>query len=788
MEMNATQTMNPNLADEEYATDVISQKHPPFKTELNWSSSESGKSEEYDMKTAEDQKQLLDETQIYSTYSSPEVSDDDTQRSFLHFTSTQVYDVLEGEDAGNLKKKNDTSPQAFETSKNEELNKDFIGATINANAAQCHLDQESENAGEWISPSPQENCLSMDQGKVFVSLMPTTTFPHLSRRKISEEETVNTKLYLTKKPTETNDIKQGTKAEVLREEEDFLKDKNEISHVSISNPNVKTNHPSSQLTEVNGCKVSVGQQENEFHIRQEMPDKGNQICMKENKNDFSISDNFYCNNLKDERQVSATDVFDCTIGDGLAISLKKKDEILQHTLGCGRRKTLTKPKALKSVAKKSEITKDIKKPDKSIITSVDGTSNNSYNMSTSKNGFIRRSSRIQTQVSNSRDERVKTQSEEEENRRSTRYKNVLIKRQSSTQAKGTEIGRHCVLNNIRRSNRIQTQVSNSRDERVKRQSEEEENRRSTRYKNVPIKRQSYTQAKGTEIGRHCVLNTPKGKMEIKEPYKKKRKAIKKCQGHHVKSGNLKKEIPKDVSKIKKNTRLEEFKRNLTRELSTQDSKCQKLMGFDNEEVTASRQESRQQRKFIKRKLHIPEDTSVSPAKRLLRSNLTNTLNSNKDVLHVNEEIMNDQNIMSGLTSKTRDKCEAGFQDSSCQKREQRILDVKLICCKGAKTKIQIDRKTKDVHKKRKDFKEKKRRDFQLRHKTDLLKPKVTFTGVVDESGQKIVKELGGEVDQHITDCTHLVTDKEEGMLEAKVPDGLCPSYQHTSLMKTFPRW
>lgn len=28
MEMNATQTMNPNLADEEYATDVISQKHP----------------------------------------------------------------------------------------------------------------------------------------------------------------------------------------------------------------------------------------------------------------------------------------------------------------------------------------------------------------------------------------------------------------------------------------------------------------------------------------------------------------------------------------------------------------------------------------------------------------------------------------------------------------------------------------------------------------------------------------------------------------------------------------
>lgn len=36
-----------------------------------------------------------------------------------------------------------------------------------------------------------------------------------------------------------------------------------------------------------------------------------------------------------------------------------------------------------------------------------------------------------------------------------------------------------------------------------------------------------------------------------------------------------------------------------------------------------------------------------------------------------------------------------------------------------------------------DFKEKKRRDFQLRHKTDLLKPKVTFTGVVDESGQKV---------------------------------------------------
>lgn len=35
-----------------------------------------------------------------------------------------------------------------------------------------------------------------------------------------------------------------------------------------------------------------------------------------------------------------------------------------------------------------------------------------------------------------------------------------------------------------------------------------------------------------------------------------------------------------------------------------------------------------------------------------------------------------------------------------------------------------------------DFKEKKRRNFQLRHKTDL-KPKVAFTGVVDESGQKV---------------------------------------------------
>ncbi|XP_053394167.1 mediator of DNA damage checkpoint protein 1-like isoform X2 [Mercenaria mercenaria] len=39
------------------------------------------------------------------------------------------------------------------------------------------------------------------------------------------------------------------------------------------------------------------------------------------------------------------------------------------------------------------------------------------------------------------------------------------------------------------------------------------------------------------------------------------------------------------------------------------------------------------------------------------------------------------------------------------------------------------------------------------------KPKVMFTGVVDEQGEKIVKELGGELVSSVTDCTHLVTDQ-----------------------------
>ncbi|KAK3089513.1 hypothetical protein FSP39_004207 [Pinctada imbricata] len=42
---------------------------------------------------------------------------------------------------------------------------------------------------------------------------------------------------------------------------------------------------------------------------------------------------------------------------------------------------------------------------------------------------------------------------------------------------------------------------------------------------------------------------------------------------------------------------------------------------------------------------------------------------------------------------------------------------------------------------------------------DPSKPKVMFTGVVDEQGQKIVKDLGGELVTSMSDCTHLVTDK-----------------------------
>lgn len=37
-------------------------------------------------------------------------------------------------------------------------------------------------------------------------------------------------------------------------------------------------------------------------------------------------------------------------------------------------------------------------------------------------------------------------------------------------------------------------------------------------------------------------------------------------------------------------------------------------------------------------------------------------------------------------------------------------------------------------------------------------PKVLFTGIVDEDGQKVVKELGGELVESVFDCTHLVTD------------------------------
>ncbi|XP_033738176.1 mediator of DNA damage checkpoint protein 1-like [Pecten maximus] len=47
----------------------------------------------------------------------------------------------------------------------------------------------------------------------------------------------------------------------------------------------------------------------------------------------------------------------------------------------------------------------------------------------------------------------------------------------------------------------------------------------------------------------------------------------------------------------------------------------------------------------------------------------------------------------------------------------------------------------------------------LRRKSMDPKPRVMFTGMEDEQGQKTVKDLGGEMVTSIHDCTHLVTDK-----------------------------
>ncbi|KAK7488455.1 hypothetical protein BaRGS_00020240 [Batillaria attramentaria] len=47
----------------------------------------------------------------------------------------------------------------------------------------------------------------------------------------------------------------------------------------------------------------------------------------------------------------------------------------------------------------------------------------------------------------------------------------------------------------------------------------------------------------------------------------------------------------------------------------------------------------------------------------------------------------------------------------------------------------------------------------LRRSTLNSKPRVLFTGVIDEQGQKIVKDLGGDFAKSVQDCTHLVTDR-----------------------------
>ncbi|XP_050402858.1 mediator of DNA damage checkpoint protein 1 [Patella vulgata] len=61
------------------------------------------------------------------------------------------------------------------------------------------------------------------------------------------------------------------------------------------------------------------------------------------------------------------------------------------------------------------------------------------------------------------------------------------------------------------------------------------------------------------------------------------------------------------------------------------------------------------------------------------------------------------------------------------------------------------------------------------------KPRVMFTGVVDEQGEKTVKELGGTLADSIQECSHLVTDKIRRTV--KFLGGLCLGVQIVS-----PQW
>ncbi|XP_078492143.1 uncharacterized protein LOC101243469 [Ciona intestinalis] len=50
-------------------------------------------------------------------------------------------------------------------------------------------------------------------------------------------------------------------------------------------------------------------------------------------------------------------------------------------------------------------------------------------------------------------------------------------------------------------------------------------------------------------------------------------------------------------------------------------------------------------------------------------------------------------------------------------------------------------------------------NVQLSLRPRRIKPKVMFTGVVDELGEKIVHDLGGHMTDDMHECTHLITDK-----------------------------
>ncbi|KAL4236029.1 Mediator of DNA damage checkpoint protein 1 [Mactra antiquata] len=213
------------------------------------------------------------------------------------------------------------------------------------------------------------------------------------------------------------------------------------------------------------------------------------------------------------------------------------------------------------------------------------------------------------------------------------------------------------------------------------------------------------------------------------------------------SENDKFENTENVSKLSKVKSLE---KDTKHSADTEEISNKKKASINNTSVTRSKKDNKKTESDLQTKQDIVAKTK--------RSSRRNTVDDNSVITNkIADSMIKEETIESKTTSaklkrkksatSSTDFKESEIDETPAKKPRRGKAPVVSTPVSASKQKsIQLDDSVSNSPKLRKTT-------------VEGTKAKVMFTGVVDEQGQKIVKDLGGELVNSVIDCTHLVTDQ-----------------------------